>query len=89
MQARVKVTMLATMIGMESTRSPYTNHRNTPIARTTSMGVETSLVDFDLQAFTTWGSKDVAVSIPAAEPIIVVISILGLPMILPVSGAWG
>ena len=75
MQAKMKVTTLATMMGMDSIRTPYMNQRKTPVARTINMGAETSLVDFELQAFNTWGNNDVAVSIPAIDPMIVVMSI--------------
>ena len=60
---------LATIIGIESKATPYISHTNTPALNKINMNKEMSSAEPERHVFKTWGTKDIVVSAPAAEPI--------------------
>ena len=67
--------LLATMIGVECSSTPYINQSNTPPLNSKNMSKEMSSVERVFQVFATWGINATVVSIPAREPIQLVIPI--------------
>lgn len=56
------------MIGQAWRTSPYRSQRETPAQKMTSMPIETSPADLDVQVFCSWGQKAQVVNVPAANP---------------------
>lgn len=61
---------LVTMMGMSSRRIPYATQVATPSISTSSMVRDTSSAFFSLIVFTTCGTIELEVSIPATRPMI-------------------
>jgi hypothetical protein len=67
--ARRNVIPFARMTGSEPIRTPYTNHRKTPVEKMRYIPKEMSRVDFVFAALMTCGRKDIVVNTPAIIPI--------------------
>jgi len=65
MRTSPKVTIFATMIGIELIQIPYAVHRSIPAAKSRSITSEKSLVSFSFQVRITCGIKEIVVRAPA------------------------
>ena len=75
---KINVTVFARIIGRASIKIPYSNQRKTPLQKIRNMPSEMSFADLDFQVFVNCGTNAMVVNVPAASPMIVIVSMIVL-----------